>query len=623
MEIELVEIRDFLAQRPPFDALPEEQLNQLPKSLEIRYLRRGSLFPPADTTQGFIYILRSGAIELRDDEDNLVEKLAEGGLYTTDCQLIDFSRASHGLAVEDSLIYQLPCYVLKTLRKTEPAFDRHFAESIRDRLKQAVRTLQDYGDEKNCVAEMTVEVSDLIKKTPVTIDINSTIRQAAELMSDKNVSSVMILKGTQLAGVITDRDLRKRCIAAGVSVDQPVSQIMTTNLETIQEGTMAIQALMTMTRLHVHHLPVKRGDEVVGMLTATDLARHQSTNSAYLASDIRKAATVEDLAHVSERLPDLQFHLANSNASALHIGEAISSITDSLTARLIEMAEAELGPPPVRYVWLCGGSQARGEQTSHSDQDNAMLISDEMKAEHADYFERLSNRVSDGLNACGFIYCPGDAMATNPKWRQTLQIWRKYFNAWINKPEPMALMLSSIFFDLRPIYGEVELFNELQSDILSKTRGNGIFTAYMAANALHHRPPLGFFRTFVLIHDGKHDDTFDIKHRGIVPITDIARVFALDQGLTPVNTTERLEAAAETTVLSRDMGENLVDALEFIASIRIYHQAEQIRKGLKPDNYLSPEELSDLERRHLKDAFRVIQEMQDAMENRYQGGRFV
>jgi CBS domain-containing protein len=622
MEIELVEIRDFLAQRPPFDALPEEQLNQLPKSLEIRYLRRGSLFPPSDTTKGYIYILRSGAIELLDEEDNMVEKLGEGGVYTTDCQLIDFSRVTHGIAVEDTLLYQLSCDMLKVLRKAEPAFDRHFAESIRDRLKQAVHTLQLNG-EASAISEMTVEVSDLIKKSPVSIDIGSTIRQAAELMSEKNVSSVMIMDGTDLAGIITDRDLRKRCIAAGVSSDQPVERIMTTNLETIQENTMAIQALMTMTRLHVHHLPVKRGERVVGMLTATDLARHQSTNSAYLASDIRKAATVEELALVSERLPDLQFQLANSNASALHVGEAISSITDSLTARLIEMAEAELGPPPVPFVWLCGGSQARREQTSHSDQDNALLISDEMKPQHADYFERLAKRVSDGLNECGFVYCPGNAMATNPKWRQTLQIWRKYFNTWINKPEPMALMLSSIFFDLRPVYGEIEIFQELQSDILNKTRSNGIFTAFMAANALQHRPPLGFFRTFVLIHGGKHDDTFDIKHRGIVPITDIARVFALDQGLSPVNTTERLQAAAETTVLSSDMGENLIDALEFIASIRIYHQAEQIRKGMKPDNYLSPEELSDLERRHLKDAFRVIQAMQDAMENRYQGGRFV
>jgi CBS domain-containing protein len=377
-----------------------------------------------------------------------------------------------------------------------------------------------------------------------------------------------------------------------------------------------------MTRLHVHHLPVVREKKVIGMLTATDLARHQTTNSAFLATDVRKAESVQDLANVSARLPDLQFQLANSSASALHIGEAISSITDSLTARLIELAEEKLGPAPVPYVWMCGGSQARGEQTSHSDQDNALLISDEMKPEHETYFEVLAKSVTDGLNACSFIYCPGDAMASNPKWRQPLSRWKKYFNTWINKPDPMALMLSSIFFDLRPVHGDKELFNELQSDILGKTRGNGIFTAYMASNALQHRPPLGFFRNFVLIHDGEHDDTFDIKHRGIVPITDIARVFALSQGLKPVNTTERIEAAAETPILSREMGENLIDALEFIASMRINHQAEQIRKGVQPDNYLAPDELSDLERRHLKDAFRVIQDMQETMNSRYQGGRF-
>ncbi|MEJ2694622.1 MAG: putative nucleotidyltransferase substrate binding domain-containing protein, partial [Candidatus Thiodiazotropha sp.] len=390
----------------------------------------------------------------------------------------------------------------------------------------------------------------------------------------------------------------------------------------IQENTLVVQALMTMTRLKVHHLPVMRDTEVVGMLTATDLARHQTTNSAFLATDVRKAETIEDLANISARLPELQFQLANSSATALHIGDAISSITDSLTARLIEMAEAELGPPPVPYVWMSGGSQARREQTSHSDQDNALLISDEMRPEHADYFEMLAKRVTDGLNTCHFIYCPGEAMASNPKWRQTLSAWRKYFNTWVNKPDPMALMLSSIFFDLRPVYGEKELFHELQTEILDKTRGNGIFTAYMAANALQHRPPLGFFRTFVLIHDGAHDDTFDIKHRGIVPITDIARVFALSQGLKPVNTTERLLAAAETPILSREMCENLVDALEFIASIRINHQAEQIHQGIPTDNYLSPNDLSDLERRHLKDAFRVIQDMQETMDNRYQGGRF-
>jgi CBS domain-containing protein len=621
MEIELVEIRDFLAQRPPFDVLPEEQLNQLPKILDIRYLRRGSDFPPPDSERSYIYILRSGAIELLDDEDKLVEKLDEGSVYTTECQLINFGSAIRGEAMEDTLLYQLPCSHLRTLRQAEPAFDRHFSESIRDRLKQAVRTLQDNGDSSS-IAQMTVEISHLLKKTPVVAPVSSSIREAAQLMSEKSVSSVMLMDGDTLVGMITDRDLRKRCVAAGVSPEASVTQIMTKDLETIEEDTLAFQALLTMTRLHVHHLPVVREKKVIGMLTATDLARHQTTNSAFLATDVRKAESVQDLANVSERLPDLQFQLANSSASALHIGEAISSITDSLTARLIELAEEELGPAPVPYVWMCGGSQARGEQTSHSDQDNALLISDEMKPEHEAYFEALAKSVTDGLNACSFIYCPGDAMASNPKWRQPLSAWKKYFNTWINKPDPMALMLSSIFFDLRPVHGDKELFNELQGDILGKTRGNGIFTAYMASNALQHRPPLGFFRNFVLIHDGEHDDTFDIKHRGIVPITDIARVFALSQGLKPVNTTERIEAAAETPILSREMGENLIDALEFIASMRINHQAEQIRKGVQPDNYLAPDELSDLERRHLKDAFRVIQDMQETMNSRYQGGRF-
>ncbi|MCG7927170.1 MAG: DUF294 nucleotidyltransferase-like domain-containing protein [Candidatus Thiodiazotropha taylori] len=621
MEIELIEIRDFLAERPPFDALTEEQLDLLPKQLEIRYLRRNSAFPPEGTTGNYLYILRSGAVELLDNDENLVEKLGEGGIYTTQCQLIDISRASQGVATEDTLLYVMSCKTLQNLRDSEPSFNEHFSESMRDRLKQAVKTLK-VSNNNNPLEILTGEIKGLLQKAPVTADVESSIREIALVMSAKNISSMMLMKDEQLVGMITDRDLRKRCVAAGVSPDAPVSSIMTADLTTVQEDTLIIQALMIMTKLRVHHLPVMRGDKVVGMVTATDLARHQSTNSAFFAADIRKAETLDTLASISERLPELQYQLASSSATALHIGDAISSLTDSITSRLIELAQMELGPAPVPYVWLSGGSQARREQTSHSDQDNALLISDEMRPEHAAYFEELAKRVCDGLNACGYIYCPGDAMAMNPKWRQTLQIWKKYFNTWINKPEPMALMLSSIFFDLRPVHGDFELFEELQTEILGKTRGNGIFTAYMAANALQHRPPLGFFRTFVLIHGGAHDDTFDIKHRGIVPITDIARVFALDRGLPQVNTTNRLQAAAETPILSQEMGENLIDALEFIASMRINHQAEQIGNGIDADNYMSPDELSDLERRHLKDAFRVIQDMQETLENRYQGGRF-
>ncbi len=623
MEIELVEIRDFLALRPPFDCLPEERLNLLPKSLEIRYLRRDSAFPPnpSDTANNYLYIIRSGAVDLLDDDNRLIEKLDEGDIYTTSCQLVDLGQATRGVAIEDTLIYLLPCQVLQELRAAEPEFNLHFSESMRERLKQAVNKIQETMN-PNDLTLLTQEVSNILNKAPVLVSANSSIKEAAQVMTERNVSSIMLTRDNELVGMITDSDLRRRCIASDVSSTGPASSIMSSDLQTVEKDTLLQQALMTMTRLHVHHLPVMDGDKVIGMLTASDLARQQTTNSAFIATDIRKSADLEDLVNASKRVPELQLQLANSGVTALHIGESISSITDSITIRLLEMAEQELGPPPVPYTWLCGGSQARREQSSHSDQDNALLISDEMRGEHKAYFTTLADRVCDGLNACGFIYCPGEAMASNPSWRQPLKYWRHYFEDWIESPEPKSLMLSSIFFDLRPVHGEKSLFKELQRYFLDKTRNNGIFTAYMAANALQFRPPLGFFRTFVLIHGGEHNDTFDIKHLGIVPITDIARVLALSKGLPQTNTTERLRAAATTNALSTEMGANLEDALEFIASLRIRHQAEQIRLGIKADNYLPPQDLSELERRHLKDAFRVIQDMQNTLENRYQSGRF-
>ena len=620
MEIELIEIREFLEQRSPFNTLSSEVLDELPKELSIRYLRRDSAFPPADANDSYLYIVRSGAVELRDEKDELCEKLGEGDMFTTPCQLLDLSRGCKGKTAEDALFYLVPCDTVKRLCKQHEAFNKHFSQSIRERLKHAVTKVKETVTTD--ISYMTLEVKDLIKRAPITVSEDQTIQEAAQLMSEHNVSSVLVMSGNDLAGLITDRDLRKRCVALGLSVEKPTRSIMTTNIETIQKNALMIQALMTMTRMHVHHLPVMEGGQLVGMLTATDLARHHSTNSAFIATDIRKAKSVKDLAKASARIPELQRQLANSSATALHIGEAVACITDSLTKRLIEMAVADLGPPPVPFAWLAGGSQARLEQTSHSDQDNAMIISDEMKPEHDEYFKALATFVTDGLNSCGFVYCPGDAMASNPKWRQPLRVWTQYFDEWIGKPDPMSLMLSSIFFDLRLVDGDGSLYRDLHRAVLAKTQQNRIFIAYIAANALHRRPPLGFFRQLVLIRDGEHDDTFDIKHRGIVPITDIARVYALSEGLEPVNTTERLRAAADAGAMSRDMAENLEDALEFIASLRIRHQAKQIGDDQPADNYLPPSSLSELEREHLKDAFRVIQTMQEALSTRYQAGRF-
>jgi CBS domain-containing protein len=620
MDVELIEIREFLASHPPFDRLPEDALSRLPRRLTVRYFRRGSPFPPSDADQPYLYILHRGAVELRDTQGELVSKLAEGGICPIPCRPNDPESRLTGNTVEDTLAYLLPCPELDRLRADHPAFAEHFDHSVAERLRKALDAITE--GPAAAASLMTVRVNDLIGRTLVKAAPDTSIREAARIMTEHRVSSLVILDGEALAGMITDRDLRSRCIVADLSPDRPVREIMTERLHATEAETLGFHALITMSRLNVHHLPVLDGGRVVGVISTSDLVRFQSANAVYLVGDIRKAPTVETLAEISRKVPELQIHLVTGGATADQVGQAVSAVTDAITVRFLELAEQELGPPPVPYAWMAGGSQARREQSSHSDQDNALLLADHVKPEHDAYFAELAKRVNDGLNACGYYYCPGEVMASNPKWRQPLRIWRKYFTNWIERPEPMALMLSSVFFDLRALHDPEGLFQELSEHVQEQSRGNRIFLAYMTANALKHRPPLGFFRNFVLIHGGDHDHTFDIKHRGTVPIIDLARVYALSAGIGEVNTIERLKAAGKAQALSRDGAANLVDAMELIGTLRMQHQARQLREGKNADNYLSPNALSPLERGHLKDAFSLINTMQESLGQRYQAGRF-
>jgi len=612
MEVELLEIQHFLAQHPPFSLLPDEALKLLPEQLEVIYLKRDKPFPPRDNR---FYVVRSGALELCAGGGKVCEQLDEGGVYAASCALLDVDNFENGRALEDTLLYMGECELLYRLSQEVAEFGDYFTTSVRERLKNAVAALQpaDSGLE----VTNNQKVSDVIRYTPVCIESSESIQHAAGRMSKQGVSSLLITEEEKLVGIITDRDIRKRCVAQGLPFDTPVSQIMTREPYTIESDTPTSTALLHMTRLGVHHLPVKDDEEVLGMFTATDVVLNQGGNAALLATSIGKAKDLDDLVESSTRIPALHRQLVRNGVSAAQIGETLSHMTDAITVRLLQFAEKQLGPPPVPYVWLAGGSQGRGEQSSHSDQDNALLIADEMQADHDAYFAEMARIVTDGLNACGFVYCPGDAMASNPKWRQPLANWLDYFDRWIITPEPMALMLSSIWFDLRPVYGEFSLFERMQERVLPQARGSQFFLAYMMSNAMQHRPPLGFFRQFVLVHDGQHDDTLDLKHTGIVPVTDIARVLALAGSIDEVSTLKRLAVAAEKGLVSREMAENLEDALELISGLRVRHQAEQIARGEQADNFLNPDDLSSLERGHLKDAFRVIQTQQEVMMKRY------
>ena len=617
MDVELRQVRDFLAAYPPFDELPAEVLDRLPRSLSIRYLRRGKAFPPEDAGGAYLYVVRQGSVELRDDRNELVTKCAEGDTYSSVCGEAPGGQNLRGWAVEDTLLYLLSWELFQDLRRKHAAFDLHFTQALRDRLRRAVGLSA--SSPAPSAGLMNMEVGRLVGRPPVHVAPESSLREAAQVMTRERVSALLVMAGGgELLGILTDRDLRSRCIADAIPAERPVRDVMTAGVHTIDAGALAFEALLAMTRLGIHHLPVREGGRVVGVVSTTDLVRRESAHPVYLVGSIRRADSVGALARASAHVPELQVQMVSAGTTPRHLGLAVGAIVDAITRRLLELAEAALGvAPPSPYAWLAFGSQARHEQTAISDQDNGLLLADPRAEEHG-YFATLARFVNEGLAACGFASCPGEIMASNPAWRQPLSGWQGHFDRWIDRPEPKALMHASIFFDMRVVAGDEALVGRLQAHVRRKLEGNERFLAHLVANAVEHRPPLGFFRNFVLAHGGEHAETFDAKRGGVLPVVELARIHALAVGSSALGTRERLRDAADRRGLSRSGADDLEHALAFIGGLRARHQAEQIKRGLAPDSHIRPEELSLLERSQLKDAFVVVRRHQDVLARLHQ-----
>lgn len=618
MNTEIADIRDFIAAHHPFDLLPDTEVTALARLISVRYLRRGAVLMTPGEKVDALSIVRSGALETRDPDGALLARAGEGELAGLRALLRGGLAVNHIVAIEDSLLYQVPASEFHRLRDEHASFAYHFSPTGGDRLRGA-RVTAGTDDSSGLT---TRRVGELVKRDPVVISRAATIQEAAAKMAAAGVSCLLVVDDDRLCGIITDRDLRSRVVAVARSPQEPVAAIMTPDPLSVPATAWLFQAMLLMSRHAIHHLPVQRADgRPAGVITVTDLLRNQARSPALVAGDIYQRKDPEGIGQALTVIPDIVHDLVASGASSYAIGHAISSLADAATIRILQLAEEKFGPPPVPYLWLAVGSQGRNEQTARSDQDNCMVLSDDYDAAaHGDYFAQLATYVCHGLATAGYILCPGEVMAMNPKWRQTLRGWKSTFGRWIDEPEPKALMYSSVFFDMRPIAGDMSLFEGLHTHVLKKAQGSRLFLGHLTGNALTHRPPLGFFRNLVLISGGEHDHALDLKHTGIVPIVDLARIYALDGGLPQVNTKDRLEAACEMAKVSREGARDLIDALEFLGLVRLRHQARLIRDGQSADNYLRPEELSSFERSHLKDAFTVVKNMQSGASSTYRGG---
>ncbi|MCA1776170.1 MAG: DUF294 nucleotidyltransferase-like domain-containing protein [Loktanella sp.] len=592
-------IAQFLSAIHPYDAMAPAALRAMIETFDVRDFAAGhQIYAVEDPLDG-LFVVYEGEVEVRDAHDMPISLLGPRNSFGERGLLRDGKSLTSARAVIDTILLVLPAEQFHKAMAEDPAFRRFFDRSRTERPNKA--------------ALATTQVAALMATSPLTCPPETDVQTAARLMRDARVSSICVTQDGTLLGIVTIRDLSGKVVGGGLGLDTTVSSIMTTDPVTLPPSAIGSDVLHTMMERGIGHVPVSQQGKLVGIVTQTDLTRFQAVSSAELVSEIAHSTSAAAMAAVTRRIPQLLAQLVAGGNRHEVITRLITDVADTATRRLLSLAEDRLGAPPVPYLWLACGSQGRQEQTGVSDQDNCLFLDDRVTDADLPYFEALARFVCDGLDTCGYVYCPGDMMATNPRWRQPVRVWRDYFARWIATPNPEAQMLASVMFDLRPIGGAKSLFQDLQAETLRKASANSIFVAHMVTNSLKHTPPLGLLRGFATIRSGEHKNTIDLKHNGVVPVVDLARIYALQSKLTVVNTAARIDAAIGDGHLSISGGKNLRDAYDLIAETRLEHQAEQVRSGSMPDNFLRPADVSDFERSHLRDAFVVIKSLQSAV----------
>ncbi len=617
MQSEQLEVLDFLERYQPYKALPESALHQLAQSIDVRYYKAESTILNFGEPARSWFIVRSGAVEIFRRDGTLYNRLTEGGHFG-EAGLMQQRRQVRfpAGALEDTLLYQVPAEVFLELFEN----NEDFADFVEVEDHSRLRNVISKAEQSNEL--MSASVQSLLVRQAVTGTPSMSIHQAAMSMTEEGVSSLLIIDANESLGIITDRDLRTRAVAKNLDLSEPVGSIMTESLVTVRHDQLAFEAMQLMMRNNVHHLPVLKHQQPVGVLSLSDLVRYESRNSLFVVGRIFHQQSVDELAELTSEVQASFIRMVREDFSAKIIGSAMAAIGRSFKQRLLELGQAQLGPPPVPYCYLALGSMARQEQLIVTDQDNAMILDNRFDPDkHDAYFAELAQFVSDGLARCGYPYCSGEIMATNVKWRQPLRVWLDYFKGWIESPTPAQLLDSSIFFDLEGVYGRTEFAETLRVMIAKLAKGNSRFLASMARNALQRTPPIGFFKDFVVEPDGRHTRAINLKRRGTAPLTDLVRVHALAIGSRSRNSFDRIADIIAARILPDGRGQDLLDALEFIAMARARNQANQIASDPPADNSIEPEALSEFERKSLRDAFLILANSQKFLKFRYQPGR--
>jgi CBS domain-containing protein len=597
-------VTDFLRAHPPFDALESAVVERVAGAVEVETYRAGTtIFSQGAEPVEHLRVVRSGAVEIV-HHGRVLDLLGEGELFGHASMLSGLPTGFEARAAEDTLCYRVGREFAREVLAA-PAGLRFVARSLLETSGLGGAAPEPSSDPAH------QPVAALIRGAPVVCGPETTIGAAAQMMTAASASSVIVDLGDRSLGILTDRDLRTRVVAAGLPGDAPVSAAMSAPAYTCRPERLGGEVLLDMLDRGFRHFPVvSAAGEIMGVVEDLDLVVVHTRSSFFLRQRIARACTVDDLVLAASDLRPTVIAMHDARVAAANIMAVYAIVVDALTRRLLELAIAEAGEPTAPFAWLALGSQARREAIPSADVDSAIVWFGEIaKTEIQPQLHALGTKVVAGLEQCGLRSDAHGASASNPIFVRSLESWQSAARSWISDPtQDKALLLVSVLVDSRPVWGLHT--GTPVSDAFRLAPSNPTLLRLLARLALSYRPPTGFFRGLVVEHSGEHRGRLDLKHGGVIPIVDLARWAGIAAGVTSASTTERLRAAGSAGTLPAADAHTLQDAFELVTGLRLQHQVAQLRAGEEPDDYVDPTTLSPLTRSYLKEAFHAIASIQ-------------
>ena len=618
---------EFLQKFPPFNQMDTAHLALLVEHCQLRFYAEGdSIIKPSDGPVEHFYIVKQGRVHgerphsARRGTETTFE-ITAGECFPLAALIGERATRTEHLAAEDTF-----CLLLSKL-----AFVKLFAVSnpLRDFALRGVSSLLDQVNQQvqlravetlGAQYSLDTRLGELAMRQPIGCAPQTPLRDAVRMMHEQHVGSIVVLDpADKPLGIFTLRDLR-RVVADGVDLAQPIDNLMTRNPFHLAPDASAFDAAIAMTERHIAHVCLVEHEKLCGVISERDLFSLQRVDLVHLARTIRHAGKVETLAGLRSDIRLLVDRMLAHGASSTQITHIVTLLNDHTVCRVIELTLEDMGDPGIPFTWLCFGSEGRREQTLHTDQDNGILFEAENASEAATR-ERLlpiAREINQRLAQCGFTLCKGNIMAGNPELCLSREEWSRRFAGFVLEATPENLLGSTIYFDLRAIWGPDEGCEQLREELLGRIANNSLFQRMMAENALRHRPPVGRFRDFVVARSGADKDTLDLKVQGLTPFVDGARLLALANGISAVGTLERLRALITKGVIEALDGAAYEEAYHFIQQTRMQQHQLQARDDLPYSNRVDPDHLNHLDRRILRESFRQAQRLQSSLAMRYQ-----